>query len=162
VTTLSVYLNHTALDTALIMRANNGATTLAQNLDLFFLASHSFSAAHPYYASANLTGSTGRLDFSDGAYQLYTGIVDLTPAAFSGHATANGIEEYSPNAFRLSFGGKLTFDYAFGSVGTSIIGTGGTITDANMQTLVPTTSSAYSTQLGNVTLSAHGSLLTNT
>jgi hypothetical protein len=162
VTTVYVHLTQNALDTMLAMRAQNSASTLADNLDLFFLASHSFSATHPYYASANLTGSTGRLDFSDGAYQLYTGIVDLTPAAFSGHATATGIEEYSPNAFRLSFGGKLTFDYSLGSAGTSIIGTGGTITDASMQTLVPASSSAYSTQLGNVTLSAHGSLLTNT
>jgi hypothetical protein len=160
--TINVNLSQTALNTTVAMRANNGASTLAEDLDIYFQASHSFSTAHPYYSSANLNGSTGRLDFSDGGYELYTGIVDLTPNASNGKATATGIEEYSPNAFRLSFGGKLNFDYSATADGTSIIGTGGTITAATLQTLLPSNSSAYDRNLGNINLSTHGSLQTTT
>ena len=158
---VTVNLSQTALNTAITMRGQGSASTLADSLDIFFQASHSFSAAHPYYSSASLTGSTGRLDFSDGGYELYTGIVDLTPTADNGRASATGIEEYSPNAFRLSFGGNLTFDYSTSASGTSIIGSGGTITAATLHTLVPSNSSAYNSQLGNITLSTHGSLLTS-
>lgn len=159
--TVTVNLSQNALNTALAMRAQNGAGKLSDSLDIFFLAAHTFSTTHPYYSSANLAGSTGRLDFSDGGYELYTGIVDLTPAAYNGHATATGVEEYAPNAFRLSFGGNLTFDYTVAAGGTSIIGTGGTITAATLQTLVPSTSPSYNSQLGNVSITTHGSLLTD-
>jgi hypothetical protein len=156
--TVTVNLSQATWNTAVALQAQSGNATLAQSVDLFFLASHGFSTAYPYYSSASLVGSTGRLNFSDGAYELYSGIVDLTPNASSGQATATGIEEYGPNAFRLTFGGKLTFDYAESNNGTSINGTGGTITAATLQTLVPTYSSAYNSQLGNVSLSLHGAL----
>lgn len=159
--TVTVSLSQIALNTAVSMRTQNGESSLAQNLDIFFQASAAFSKSHPYYSSANLTGSTGRLDFSDGGYELYTGVVDLTPTAISGKATATGIEEYAPNAFRLSFGGKLNFDYTASSSGESIVGTGGSVTAASLQTLVPSYSSSYNTQLGNVTLSVHGALNTS-
>jgi hypothetical protein len=156
--TVTVNLSQAAWNSTAALRAQGGAATLADSVDIFFLAGYTFNTTHPYYSSASLVGSTGRLNFSDGGYQLYTGVVDLTPNADSGKAIATGIEEYSPNAFRLSFGGKLTFDYSGSINGTSIIGTGGTLTAASLQTLIPTYSSAYNSQLGNVNLSLHGAL----
>jgi hypothetical protein len=159
--TVTVNLSQAALNACVAMHTGGDTTTLADSVDIFFQASHTFSATHPYYSSASLNGSTGRLNFADGGYELYTGIVDLTPGADNGHATATAIEEYAPNAYRLSFGGKLNFDYATTANGTSIGGGAGTLTSASLQTLVPSTSSAYNSQLGNVNLSMHGNLLTN-
>jgi hypothetical protein len=159
--TVTVNLSQAALNASVAMHTGSDTTTLADSVDIFFQASHSFSAAHPYYSSASLNGSTGRLNFADGGYELYTGIVDVTPGADNGHATATAIEEYAPNAFRLSFGGKLNFDYTLTANGTSISGGAGTLTSANLQTLLPSTSSAYNSQLGNVNLSLHGNLLTS-
>lgn len=160
--TVTVNFSQATWNTIVALRAQNSPSTLAKNVDVFFQAGHTFSATHPYYSSASLLGSTGRLNFSDGGYELYSGIVDLTPNANSGQATATNIEEYAPDAFRLNFGGKFTFDYSASSNGTSILGTGGTITAATLQTLLPTYGTGYNSQLGNVSLSLHGALTANT
>jgi hypothetical protein len=158
VSALTVNLSQSTWNTIVALRTQNGASSLSDNVNLFFTAGHTFSTTHPFYSQANLIGSTGRLDFSDGGYELYSGVVDLTPESNNGQATATAIEEYSPNGFRLSFGRKLNFDYTVSNNGTSISGSGGTITAANLQTLLPTYSPSYNSQIGNVSVGLHGTL----
>src|SRR5215207_5288329 len=102
-TTVNVNLSQSAWTTITSLRAQSGASTLAESVNIFFVAGHMFSATHPYFSSASLVGSTGRLNFSDGGYELYTGVVDLTPASNNGKAIATAIEEFAPDAFRLAF-----------------------------------------------------------
>jgi hypothetical protein len=146
-TTLTAY-NTRALDV--------GSASMAERVNLFFQASYNFGTTHPYYNSSTLNGSTLRLNFSDGAYSLYSGIVLADPNAATGEATVTNLESTLPSYFRLTVGGQLNYHYESTGSGGSLVPAGGTINDVAIQTLLPTYSSSYDSTFGNVVAGLHG------
>jgi hypothetical protein len=140
-------------------RPSPGSFTMADNVNLFFKASYNFGTSHAYYTNGFFTGSSLRLDFADGAYSQYSGVVLANPNATTGEATATNLESNQPSAYRLSVGGHMNYHYASNADGSLILqGTGGTINDVAIHTQLPSSSSSYDAQLGNVTVGLHGAV----
>jgi hypothetical protein len=133
-------------------------TTLGESISLFFNTAASLNSIYPYYSSYSQVGSSLRLNYSDGAYTNYNNVVLANPNASSGTATATSIEVYAPSALRLTVGGQLNYQYKAASNGPDFEGTGGTITSAAIQTLLPTYSPNYNAAAGNVTVGMQGNI----
>lgn len=158
---VSINLSQSTMNTQAARASASGSTTLADEIDIFFKANYAYSSSHPYYSSASAGTSTVRLNFSDGAYTSFAGVVLADPSAATGNAVASSVEEYVPSALRLTFGGGLNFHYTAGTYGPLIEATTSTISAAAIQTLIPTYSASYDKTVGNVTMGIQGSINTN-
>lgn len=136
------------------LRNTSGTGTFSELVDLFFRAGYNYSAGHPYYSSTSSSGTTLRLNFSDGAYTNFFGVVVADPTANSGSATATSVDAYWPSHYRLTYSGNLNYDYQ----GTSFHSTTETINAAAIQTVVPTYSPSYNSTVGNILISMQGSI----
>jgi hypothetical protein len=148
------------LSNALITKLDNATqvTSLGEEISLIFQAAYNFSVTHPTFSSHSTVGTNLRLNFPDGAYETYTGVTLSNPNATSGMATATNLEDYFPSQYRLTATGQLNYHYEATSTSSTIQGTGGTVTDAAIQTLLPSYSASYDALYGNVTLGIHGNV----
>jgi hypothetical protein len=137
---------------------NELSTTMAEELGLFFQAAYTFSSTHPYYSTYSLVGNNLRLNYSDDGYSSYSGVALADPNALSGSASATNLEQYFPSYYRLTASGNLNYHYEATANGPNIQGTGGTLTAAAIQTLLPSYSPNYDSNLGNVILGIRGNV----
>lgn len=157
-TTVNVKLSQTTTNNQDALRTKASPGTLADSVDLFFIASHNFNIAHPYYTSSSVNSNSARTGYSDGAFINLSGLVLANPYASSGNATVTNVEKYFPSAYRLAYSGPLDFAYAKVTGGTNFQNTGGTINDIMVQTLLSSSDPNYSSIMGNVTVGMHGAL----
>lgn len=136
-----------------------GNVSMADSVDLFFQASYNFGTSHAYYTNSVFSGDSLRMDFSDGAYSVYSGVTLANPNATSGEATSTKLESNQPSAYRLTVGGNMNYDYTANANGSFLLqNTGGTINDVAIQTQLPSSSPDYDALLGNVAVALHGAV----
>lgn len=157
-TTVNVKLSQLTINNQNTLSAKSGKGTLADTIDIFFVASHTFNIAHPYYTSSSIIGNSARVGYSDGAFMNFSGLAIANPAASIGTATAANIEKYFPSAYRMAYSGSLDYSYAKVSGGTNFQNTGGTINDIMIQTLLSSSDPNYSSITGNATIGMHGAI----
>jgi|GEM_PF-1157951 len=151
---IAVSLSQSVVTTNHDMQVAEGTDTFSEIVDLFFAAAYNFSTAHTYYSSASEAGTTLRINFPDGAYTNYYGVVLANPNASSGRATATGVDATWPSYYRLTYSGNLNYEYQ----DTSFHSTTDTISAAAIQTLLPSYSSSYDSRTGNAIISLQGSI----
>jgi len=147
------------LSNSIIAALNTSGTqteTVADDLNLFFLADAVFSLSHQNYSNSSLIGGHLRLDYPDGASSTIDGVVLADPNAAVGAATATAMEEYIPQYYRLDASGQINYLYSASPNSVEIQHNGAVITSATLQTLLPTYSPNYDALLGNVTLGLQG------
>ena len=151
------------LSTINSLNASSGGnlSNLSQEASLFSQAANNFAANHPYYANGVFSGSGLRVDYTDGAYTNFYNITLANPNATVGEAIATSMENYQPNAFRMTQDGVLNYHYALNNGASTIASTGNTITSALIETLLLPSNPNYDPILGNVTLGMSGSVTTN-
>lgn len=160
-TTISVKLSQAVHDTSKILREQNGIAGLSEIVDVFFKFSHLFTSTHPEYSSGSYVGANLRLNYDDGAFSNFLGVVDNTPGQNSGTGSATSLEQNVPSAYKLTYGGNIKIKYTEGTNGTNFESAGGTLTAAAIQTQLPSYSSAYNSILGNITIVMQGSININ-
>jgi hypothetical protein len=150
------------LSTINSLNASTGGNpaNLSQAASVFSQAANSFAANHSYTANADFGGSSVRIEYPDGAYTNIYSVILVDPTAKVGEATARGVENYQPNAYRLTQDGILHYHYSLINGVATIAGTSSTITAAQLETLLPSSSPNYDPVLGNVTLNMAGSVTT--
>jgi hypothetical protein len=157
-TVVSINLSQSAATTLNSLRATDSASTLAAGFNVFFVAGTVYGNTHYYYSNASLNGPTLRLDFSDGAYSIYNGVVLANPSATIGTATSTSVTAVIPGYFQLSEQGVLSYQYN----GGSFYSTGGTINSASIKTLSASSSAIYNKIVGNVNYNIQGNIGVNT
>jgi hypothetical protein len=157
-TVVSINLSQSAATTLNTLRATDSASTLAAGFNVFFVAGTVYGNTHYYYSYASLNGPTLRLDFSDGAYSIYNGVVLANPSATIGTATATSVTAVIPGYFQLSEQGMLSYQYN----GGSFYSTGGTINSASIKTLSASSSAIYNKIVGNLNYNIQGNVGINT
>ncbi len=153
-TTVSISLSQATENTQNALRVQYGETSLAVGLDALMKISAAFSSAHYYYSSASIVGSTARINYSDGAYTTFGGVVDGSPGASSGSASATNSTSIWPNIVKISTLGMVNYNYS----PSGFYSTGGSISALSIQTLAPASSSYIDKTMGNVVLSLKGNL----
>ena len=139
--------------------AGAGTVSMADTADLLFKASYNFGTSHANYTAGLFSGDGLRLNFQDGAYSQYSGVVLANPNATTGEATATSLESNQPSAYRLNVDGHMNYHYSSSANGSFILqNAGGTINDVSIQTQLPTSSAGYDATLGNVNLGLHGAV----
>lgn len=134
--------------------------TVGTAFDALAKAGMTLANEYMYYASWNLIGDTLRVNYSDGAYQLFTGVALANPGAQSGTATATGYQFVKNGFVSVAQTGLRTLHYDVSSGGDlSFYTTGGTVAAAKMTTLLPSYSAGYNAVLGNVSLGFEGKLV---
>lgn len=154
---ISINLSQSVIDTNAALVAKYGRGTAAEVIDTFYVAAYNFAANHPYYSSASLVGTTGRFNFSDGAYEQYYNVTGVGLSG-SGVGSMTSVDMVQPGYYRLAVSGSLSMPYQYvnGSIQTGEVS--GTISAASVQTLLPTYSSSYNATLGNTSLALAGNL----
>jgi hypothetical protein len=135
---------------------NNGS--LGAVFDSIAVVGHNVNNQHTYYSSWSFLGSTLRLNFSDGAYRIYTGVVRTDPYAQSGTATVTGAEFHQDGLVSLASSGRVTLDYQIVNNSLSISGGQGTTSAGKLATLLPSYSPSYDAIRGNVSIGYEGAL----
>lgn len=128
--------------------------TVAAIVDQFFQANYTLNAIHSIYASRSYTGDTVRLDYLDGGYSNFSGVVLANPGASTGAASAARLEQVMPNYFKLSSAGELNYHYDNNS--GAFYSTTSTLSEATMSTLLPTSSPYYDPATGNISMGMYG------
>lgn len=133
---------------------NDDTLTVAAIVDQFFLANYALNAIHSTYFSRSYTGDKIRLDFLDGGYSNFSGVVLANPGASSGAASAARLEQVMPNYFKLSTAGELNYHYDSNT--GAFYSTSSTISEATLTELLPTSSPNYDPATGNISLGLFG------
>ncbi|MHA4868918.1 DUF4214 domain-containing protein [Duganella sp. PWIR1] len=137
--------------------AAGGGTSLGEDIGQLFLADYTFSGYYENYSSYSLNGSNLSVNFADGAYIKYGGVVLPNTGAPSGVASIGSVEQYVPAAYRLSIDGTMSYDYTTAG-GLQLSSNGGNIYSATIQTLLPANSPYYDATLGNVSMTMQGNV----
>lgn len=137
--------------------ASNG--TLGAIFDAVAGVGHTVGNALNTFASWSFVGSTLRLDFSDGSSEVFTGVTLANPTAQSGTATATGIEVRLAGVATIAETGLYNFQYSIsGNNQLSVVSTTTTTTAAKIATILPTYSSQYNREYGNIGIQFNGAL----
>ncbi len=132
--------------------------TVAAIVDQFFAASYALNVIHGTYFSRSYTSDTMRLDYLDGGYSNFTGLVLANPNASTGAASATQVEQILPGYFSLRTKGEQNFQYDNNS--GAFYSTTNTLSQAELTTLLPASSPDYDPAVGNVSLALFGRVLT--
>jgi hypothetical protein len=158
-TTVTIDFSQSVLATLETYRAAHPTATLAQDFDKFVKAGYNFATAHNVYTGGSLAGPDGYLDYPDGAFQTFAGLVNTTPGAASGTFSAGSLEDHVSGNYRLVYDGQLNFGYtSSASNGLLLSNQGGTINTLTLQQLVTSGSTGYDATIGNTVLKAHGAV----
>ncbi|MFZ6874164.1 DUF4214 domain-containing protein [Undibacterium sp. Di27W] len=127
--------------------------------DAFSKLGAMWSKDHSLYSSANFNGYSLQFGFPDGATSTYSGVILSDPNATQGSATASSSQLFKSGSVSLTQTGQYFFNYSLNSAGVlTINSTGAQSTSLSVETLIPSNSPSYDPLLGNVTLSAFGSI----
>jgi hypothetical protein len=109
-------------------------------------------------ASYSFNGGTFRLNFPDGSFDEFTGVVLADPTALKGTATATGARLFIPGEGQSEQQGLYSFSYDLtGAVPTAQRIS--SLTNAiSVKSLIPSSSPDYDQTLGNATLQARGAI----
>jgi len=140
----------------------NGA--IGTLVDAVSVAGYAVSKEYQYYSSWALSGTTLRLNFADGATEVFTGVVLDNPDATSGSATATGFEFRKDGLLTVSQSGTLRYDYQLVPSGSgfdlslSPSATGSTVSALRLATGLATSDPYYDKVVGNVAIVINGAI----
>lgn len=161
--TVKLKFSQSVVDTNQNIRTQNGTPqngSIGTVFDAIAKASSTLSNEYMYYTSWSLVGSTLRLNYGDGAYQIFTGVTLANPDAQSGTATATGLQFVKDGVISVAQAGLRTLQYEVSNSGDlSFYTTGNTTSAAKLTTLLPSYSAGYNAMLGNVSLGFEGHLV---
>ncbi|MYN06565.1 DUF4214 domain-containing protein [Pseudoduganella aquatica] len=158
-TTVTINFSQATLSTLETYRATHVPLTLAGEFDKLIKAGYNFSSTHAVYTGGSLAGPDGYLDYPDGSFQTFSGLVNTTPGAASGTFSAGSLEDHISGNYRLVYDGQLNFGYSTSaSNGLLLSNKGGTINTLTLQQLITAGTAGYDNTIGNTVLKAHGSV----
>lgn len=158
-TTVTVNFSQAALTTLEAHRAAHPTATLAGEVEKFIKAGYNFTASHSIYASGSLAGPEGYLDYPDGTFQTFAGLVNTAPGAANGSFSAGSLEEHVSGSYRLVYDGQLNFGYTAAADKYLITAKGGTVSTFTLQQLITSGNVGYDSVIGNTVLKAHGAIV---
>jgi hypothetical protein len=139
--------------------AADKTANLSDYLGLFFVIDQNFGATHTSTTSSTITANSARLNYADGGYTDFSGVVFADPNAASGTATASHVQSEYPNNYRLTYDGTMNYHYTLVGSNATLAYDGGTLGKVTLRTELPTTDAGYSQVYGNETLTASGKVI---
>jgi hypothetical protein len=165
---INIKISQSVADQINRINLQNGAATkgtLAQILDSYATTANSVNTSYATYSSWNLAGSTLTLIYSDGATKTYTGVTGFNQNAASGVATATGYQFFKDGLVSISETGSIKLNYTTsisnGVTNLGLISAGGTNGSSNLSYLLPTTSTSYNADYGNIGVIVNGATTTD-
>ena len=165
---INIKISQSVADQINKINLQNGAATkgtLAQILDSYATTANSVNTSYSTYSSWNLAGSTITLLYSDGATKTYTGVTGFNQNAASGVATATGYQFFKDGLVSVSETGSIKLNYTTSiSNGVTVLGlttAGGTNASSTLSYLLPTTSTSYNADYGNIGVVVNGATTTD-
>jgi hypothetical protein len=163
---ITIKFSQAVVDQQNTARLNTPPTNGSLGMLFDDLTSFNYQAGTAYgaYGSWAFSGTTFRIDFTDGAVMTYTGVLLANPDALSGAATATGFELYVNGQLRATETGKFHLNYAItpGYAGYELVLTSSSIADLatsfGIATLFPATSAQYDRTFGNVSIAVTGAV----
>lgn len=160
-TTVTINFSQATLTKLEAHRAAHPTATLAGEVEKFIKAGYNFTATHTQYASGSLAGPEGYLDYPDGSFQTFAGLVNTAPGATNGSFSAGSLEEHVSGSYRLVYDGQLNFGYAAAANQYIITAKGGTFSTLTLQQLITSGAAGYDSIIGNTVLKAHGAIVSD-
>jgi len=159
-TTVALNFSQATLDALAAQRAAAPiAPTLGQVFNQVVQAGYDFAANHYYYSDILLEAPEGWLTYPDGAYQYFYGMTKT--GTTSGAITATRLEDYAPDAYRLTYDGQLKFGYTTTPAnGTVLTNEGGAITGVTLESRLAASDARYDKVFGNTATTLKGALST--
>nr|WP_315486793.1 DUF4214 domain-containing protein [uncultured Undibacterium sp.] len=131
--------------------------------DGLFQAVLTFTKPYSYYSSWSFQGSDLKINFSDGASQVFHGVTGLNSG--KGQFSATSYEFYKNGVFDFSALGKLNYDYTISTVnGVQQIAFNSATSNGTAFVVAsdyPTYSTSYSKDFGNVSIGVKGNWTSN-
>lgn len=159
-TTVALNFSQATLDALAAQRAASPiAPTLGQVFNQVVQAGYDFAANHYYYSDILLEAPEGWLTYPDGGYQYFYGMTKT--GTTSGAITTTRLEDYVPDAYKLTYDGQLKFGYTTTPAsGTVLTNEGGTINSVTLESRLAASDARYDQVFGNTVTTVKGALST--
>ncbi|MBY0241487.1 MAG: DUF4214 domain-containing protein [Burkholderiaceae bacterium] len=158
--TVALNFSQATLDALAAQRATSPSIpTLGKVFNQVIQAGYDFAANHYYYSDILLEAPEGWLTYPDGAYQYFYGMTKT--GTTSGAITATRLEDYVPDAYKLTYDGQLKFGYSTpADSGTVLTNEGGTINSVTLESRLAASDTRYDPVFGNTVTTLTGALST--
>ena len=161
-TTVRIKLSQAVVDTEHALQAANPVVDGDPGSLAGFFGSAVGDIGQEYaiFTSWELSGSTLRTTYSNGASEIYSGLVQDNPGAERGHASVTGYLYSQPGVINLSMSGRFDYDYAISGSTLTVAPSsqGMSIKNIRIATQLPSTDPDYDPNFGNVKFGLDGEL----